>query len=157
MNLYVMEYKLEIDMANKKLITESNMSIEQKALGLLACVAQEQKVEVDRLISGTALSSYLQLHILHTLSFAPEKTLTVNQLKAAMIDESPNVSRALNKLVDMGMIVKNRSAEDQRTVFISITDLGEREHHSADEKLMTMSTNLNEAELSQLYELLQKF
>ena len=124
-------------------------------MGLLACVAQEQKAEMTRLLKPTDLSM-VQLMLLHSLSHSPDKTLTVNQLKQTMVDESPNVSRALNKLSDKGYITKTRSTEDQRTVYISITDAGEQAHIEGDSHLMTMSLDLPKEELEQLYKILSK-
>lgn len=142
-------------MAKKELIINADIAIEQKVLGLLACIAQEQKAEISRLLQPTDLSM-VQLMLLHSLSHSPKKTLTVNQLKQTMVDESPNVSRALNKLSDKGYIIKNRCEKDQRTVFISITNEGERAHNEGDTCLMHMSLNLDEQELAQLYQILLK-
>ena len=100
----------------------------------------------------------LQLNILHALSFAPEGQLTVNQIKNLMFDESPNVSRSLNKLVDAGYVVKQRSEEDQRIVHIHITDAGRQTHLDADEALLSVNSdiNLSNREAGQLYQLLAK-
>lgn len=142
-------------MANENLIVDSDLGVEQKVMGLLACLAREQKARIDRLIGETKLS-LLQLQLLHALSNAPEGTLTVTQLKSAMLDENPNVSRTLNKLVLMGFVTKRRRHEDQRRVLVSITEAGEHAHVAADERLLGMSTGLSEGELQQLYELLLK-
>jgi len=142
-------------LAKKELIINSDLSIENKVFGLLACIAQEQKAEITRLLKPSDLS-LVQLMLLHSLSHSPKKTLTVNQLKQTMIDESPNVSRALNKLSDKGYIIKNRCDKDQRTVFITITDDGEKAHTEGDQHLMGMSLNLEERELEQLYQILRK-
>lgn len=143
-------------MANKKLIINSDMSTEQKVIGLLSCIAQEQKVEMTRLIRPTSLS-LLQLQLLHALSFAPDGTLTVNQLKAAMIDDTPNVSRTLNKLVEAGYITKERSTEDQRTVYITITEAGHKAHKDADKQILKhVSLGLTDKETELLYKLLLK-
>ena len=142
-------------MANKQLIINSDLTLEQKVLALLACLAQEKKAEMSRLIRHTELS-LLQLQLLHTLSHAPEKRLTVNQLKQAMVDESSNVSRSLNNLMDKGFIVKERNRQDQRTVHISLTEAGEVAHIEADKNLLSMSLGLSESELEQFYGLLTK-
>lgn len=143
-------------MANKALITESaDLTTEQKVMALLACLAQEQKAHMDRLLRESRLS-VLQLQILHVLSKAPGGRMTVNQLRGFMVDDSPNVSRTLNKLVDTGFVTKERSAEDQRTVFVAITPDGEAAHVSADERLLEVSTGLSDRELEQLYRLLKK-
>jgi DNA-binding MarR family transcriptional regulator len=143
-------------MANIKLILDSKeMTLDQKATALLVCQGQEKVSEANRLLSGTGLS-LLQVNLLHALSKAPEKTLTVNQLKALMVEDSPNVSRTLNKLADNGLVQKQRSTSDQRTVFISITSEGEKAHTDADKKLEAMGTGLSDAELKTLCRLLAK-
>ncbi len=143
-------------MANKALIIErTDMSLEQKVLALIACVAQEKKVLVDKALSSNGLS-LLQLNLLHALANAPSGSLTVNQLKRAMIDENPNVSRTLNKMVDVGLITKKRDEEDQRTVHISITSKGHNAHIEGDKQLAGIKTGLNSDDLMSCYELLQK-
>ncbi|MCG8490196.1 MAG: MarR family transcriptional regulator [Sneathiellales bacterium] len=142
-------------MPNKDLIINSDMETDQKAVALIACIAQDYKVKMERLISPMDLS-LLQLQILHALDYSPKGCLTVNQIKAAMVDDNSNVSRTLNKLVDMGMIVKERSSQDQRTVFIRITDLGRNAHKEADKLLLSHTTGLTEADVKKLYALLLK-
>lgn len=142
-------------MANKTAIIESELSTEHKVTALMLCIAQEKKVEITRLIQHTNLS-ILQLNILHSLSKSPEGHLTVNQIKQLMIDESPNVSRALNKLVDSGYIKKQRSEQDQRIVHIHITSEGEQAHVDADSSLLTMELGLSASEAEDLYRLLVK-
>ena len=142
-------------MAKKALIVESDLDLEQKVIGLLACVAQEHKVEIERRIQQTPVS-FPQLQLLHALAVAPGGRMTVGQLKDVMVDENPNVSRALGKLADLGLVEKERSPEDQRTVFVTITAEGERTHEQADAHLLGLSTGLSKKDLRQLYELLCK-
>lgn len=143
-------------MANKDLIIRSDvMTVEQKVMGLIGCIAQEGKVEMERRIAPLNLSP-LQLSILHALDWGPDGGMTVGQLKSVMLDESPNMSRTLNKMVDAGLVAKRRSTEDQRIVHITITDAGRQMHKTADSELTGMSTGLAETDLQQLYRLLQK-
>ena len=144
-------------MANKAAIIHSDLDIRQKITGLLVCIAQEKKAEITRLIAPFGVSM-LQLNILHALSFAPEGELTVNQIKQLMFDESPNVSRSLNKLVDAGYVIKQRSEKDQRIVHIHITETGHQTHLDADKALLAMDNDLNlsSREAEQLYKLLAK-
>ena len=143
-------------MAKKSLVIAApDMSLDQKVVALLLCIAQEKKGEIDRALEGT-LQSMLQLNLLHALSKAPEKRLTVGQLKQVMVEDSPNVSRTLNKLAERGLVEKTRSADDQRTVHVSITRAGERAHTEGDARLMNLSTGLAQRELKQLFELLTK-
>jgi len=142
-------------LANKAAIINADVPTQFKAMGLIACIAQEQKVEMTRRISPTGLS-LIQLELLHALDQAPEKSLTVNELKQVMIDDSPNVSRALNKLMEAGFIIKQRSEADQRVVHICITEAGSAAHQQADRALMDMKLGLSDAETEQLFQLLAK-
>lgn len=142
-------------MANKDLIIHSDLDIEHKVMGLLACTAQEINVKIDRNIRPMGLSM-TQLNILHILSKAPDGKLTVNQIKSFMVDESPNISRSLNKLMENGHIVKERSTEDQRVVHINITDSGRKAHEDADKAIIDISVNLPREDLETLYIILKK-
>lgn len=142
-------------MANKLAIINSDIDTPRKVMALIACIGQEVKTEMTRKLKDSGLS-LIQLDILHTLSFAPDKCLTVNQIKSAMIDESPNVSRALNKLMDAGLIEKIRSQQDQRIVHIHITPTGEKAHIDADKELMSVEPPIDQHDADKLLELLKK-
>jgi len=142
--------------ANKALIIDNpDMTLDQKVVALLSCIAQEKKSDIDRSLAECNLS-YLQLNLLHTLSKSESGTLTVNQLKAAMIEDNPNVSRTLNKMVDMGLITKTRSDEDQRTVYVKITSKGEEMHELGDDCLGHLTSGLSPKDQKNLFALLQK-
>lgn len=142
-------------MPKKDLIINSDMETDQKAVALITCIAQEYKVKMERLINPMDLS-LLQLQILHALDYSQQGCLTVSQIKAAMVDDNSNVSRTLNKLAETGMVTKKRSQQDQRTVFISITDQGRAAHREADKKLLNHSTGLTDQDVETLYALLLK-
>ena len=143
-------------MANKSLIADSpDLSLEQKVMALLLCIAQEKKVELERRLGGV-LPSVVQLNLLHALDYGPQEGLTVNQLKASLADDSPNVSRALNKLVEQGHVEKSRSEDDQRVVRIRITRAGRKAHREADSRIEGLSLGLGKRDLKQLFELLSK-
>ncbi|HDM8202575.1 TPA: MarR family transcriptional regulator [Vibrio harveyi] len=142
-------------MANKQSIIDGDFPLESKILALIACIGQEQKMEMTRRIKHTGLS-LTQLQLLHILSQAPLEGLTINQLKALMVDDSPNVSRAVSKLVDGGHAIKERSETDQRIVHVRITESGELAHMECDKSLMGISLGLSESEVQNLYELLSK-
>ena len=145
--------------ANKSLIIDDpELTLDQKVAALLGCVAMEQKSRIEQILGQRQLS-FLQLNLLHALSRTDDGTMTVSGLKAAMVDDNPNVSRTLNKMVDAGLITKRRSEEDQRTVFVSITEKGERAHREADAALLEAGvegTGLDRKEQLQLYHLLKK-
>ncbi|RED46190.1 MarR family winged helix-turn-helix transcriptional regulator [Aestuariispira insulae] len=142
-------------MAKKNLIIDSDMPLDQKALVLLLCTAQEQQMEMTRIIQDLNLS-LAQLQMLHSLAQVPNGTLTVNQLKDFMVNDASNVSRALNKLVEAGYVTKERSTTDQRTVMVTITKDGHAAHEEADRRLIKHRLPLSAAETETLYGLLAK-
>ncbi len=144
-------------MANKNLVINNpDTNKEQKALGLLICAAQEFQAAAIKSIAHLGISP-LQLNMLHVLDKGPDKGLTVNQIKKFMIEESPNVSRALNKLMDKELIVKIRDKVDQRVVHIQITDKGRKLHAEADSVMVpNMRLDLPESDINTLYDILLK-
>src|SRR5499426_1743530 len=143
-------------MSNRTLVIDApEMTLDQKVIALLMCVAQEKKVEIERAIEGT-VQSFLQLKLLHSLAQAPGGRLTVGQLRSLMVERTANVSRTLNKLSDLGLIEKLRSTEDQRTVHVSITEAGRIAHDEGDASLLDLSTGLEQGELKRLFDLLVK-
>jgi DNA-binding MarR family transcriptional regulator len=70
--------------------------------------------------------SLQQLNALTILKGQPNKTATVNLIRERLIDRMPNVSRLLNKLVEKGLIKKDRDLSDQRVVYVNLTPEGEK-------------------------------
>src|SRR5882762_10925415 len=68
--------------------------------------------------------SLQQLNILTILKGQPDFTATVNLIRERLIDRMPNVSRLLNKLMDKGLVKKDRDLSDQRVVYIKLTPEG---------------------------------
>ena len=68
--------------------------------------------------------SLQQLNVLAILKGQPNHTTTVNLIRERLIDRMPNVSRLLNKLMDKGLIKKDRDLSDQRVVYIKLTPEG---------------------------------
>ena len=68
--------------------------------------------------------SLQQLNILAILKGQPNQTAAVNLIRERLIDRMPNVSRLLNKLMDKGLIKKDRDLSDQRVVYIKLTPEG---------------------------------
>ncbi|MCT4586673.1 MAG: winged helix DNA-binding protein [Carboxylicivirga sp.] len=145
-------------MANKDLIKNNeHLNKKQKALGLLLCIAQEVNSSMDKAVRPIKLSP-LQVNILHILDYAPKEGLTVNQIKQSMVEDSPNISRALNKLMEKKLVLKRRDKQDQRIVHITITDKGRDLHHEADALLLkAMNVSLTDEDADRLYEVLSKF
>lgn len=140
-------------MANKKLIIDSDINLDSKTILLLLCTAQELNADIARSLNQFNLS-FIQLQILHALDESVSGELTVSQIKSAMVDESPNVSRALNKLMKSKFIKKVRNLIDQRVVFVKITEEGKKVHHKADKELLKKTLNLSLEDKENLYKIL---
>jgi DNA-binding MarR family transcriptional regulator len=97
-----------------------------------------------------------QLTILHILDEMPGDNMTVNTIRDLMVEDSPNVSRALNKLATKNLITKERSREDQRVVFIRISQTGRDLHKTCDQRLLGNMIQLSEEESRILNNLLMK-
>ena len=108
-------------MAKKHLVTQSDLPTEHKAMMLVGCIAQEIKTEMERRLAPAGLTP-TQSAILHALDYGPKEGMTVNQLKSVMIEDNPNVSRTLYRLVEMCLVTKLRSIEDQRVGLVAIID-----------------------------------
>lgn len=142
-------------MANKQKVYESDFPIRDKAAVLIGCTAQEIANFAERTLKEFDLSR-AQLGILHFLDCATKDKMTVNELRETLIDDSPNVSRLLNKMVDKGLVQKERQTDDQRIVYVSLTEKGRQLHHQADEKILGHNVGLSPKECKQLIELLMK-
>lgn len=146
-------------MANKQLIIDSPiLNLEQKTMAFISYIGQELESYANKMLIPFKLS-YIQFQILGTLMRSEEKMLTVNQIKEELIANNPNVSRSVNTLMANDLIKKQRSEKDQRVVHIKLTAKGEKVHQEATDILLKNAPKprLNEAELRQLYQLLQKF
>ncbi len=141
-------------MANKQLLFESEIPSGAKALAMLICSAQEYQSRINLMLKKYSLSM-TQLSILHILDTVNE-AITVGDIKEAMIEDSPNVSRALRKLEEKFLIEKQRDLKDQRIVYISITPEGRTLHIDCDVELSSIKTGLTDSESESLSQLLLK-
>lgn len=142
-------------MANKQQVYDANFLIRDKAAVLIGCTAQDIDNFVEKRLKEFDISR-AQLGVLHFLDEAEKDEMTVNELREVLIDDSPNVSRMLNKMVDKGLVKKERQADDQRVVYVSLTEKGRKLHQRADEKIIGHNIRLSPKECRQLIELLMK-
>jgi DNA-binding MarR family transcriptional regulator len=141
--------------ANKQKVYEADFSLYDKAAVLVGCTAQEIANFVERALKEFGISRE-QLSVIHYLDTAGVNKMTVNELRETLIDDSPNVSRILNKMVDKGLVRKERQSDDQRVVHISLTEKGRRLHAQADQKITGHNVKLSPKECRTLIELLMK-
>ena len=70
--------------------------------------------------------SLQQLNVLSILKGQEKYTGSVNLIRDRLIDRSPNVSRLINKLMEKGLIQKDRTLSDQRVVHVKLTENGQK-------------------------------
>ena len=100
--------------------------------------------------------SLQQLNVLAILRGQPSGTATVNLVRERMIDRMPNVSRMLNKLMEKGLVAKERTASDQRVVYIKLTARGEKVAVKGREIFRSVEIGLSSKEAEALSGLLEK-
>ena len=67
--------------------------------------------------------SMAQFNILRILRGAKD-SIAINTVKERMIEKSPNTTRLMDKLIDKGLISRERCSEDRRVVYVKITKDG---------------------------------
>lgn len=101
--------------------------------------------------------SLQQLNVLSILKGQPANRATVSLIKDRMIDRMPNVSRMLNKLMEKGLIDKERQSADQRVVYIHLTAKGKAAAKEGRRLFRSVTFNLTEEKALALSELLDAF
>ncbi|GAB4016608.1 MarR family winged helix-turn-helix transcriptional regulator [Spirosoma koreense] len=98
--------------------------------------------------------SLQQLNVLTILKGQPHHKATVNLIRERLIDRMPNVSRLLNKLMEKGLIQKDRSTADQRVVYIQLTDKGIETADKGRLLFQSVAYDISHEQATQLNELL---
>ena len=100
-----------------------------------------------------------QFNILRILRGAKD-WLTMNDVKALMIEKSPNTTRLADKLLDKNFIIRKRSATDRRVVYVNITPQGLAILKEIDDKdgasHISYVEKISEEEAKQVNEILNK-
>lgn len=68
--------------------------------------------------------SIQQFNILRILRGAEEEWVSMNKIKALMIEQSPNATRLSDKLLNKGLIDRKRSESDRRIVYLALNKKG---------------------------------
>lgn len=100
--------------------------------------------------------SLQQLNVLAILKGQPNQTANVNLIKERLIDRMPNVSRLLNKLMEKGLVQKDRDQLDQRVVFIKLTAEGDKLAVKGRELFNKVAYGVKDKEAELLNDLLNK-
>lgn len=102
-----------------------------------------------------------QFNILRILRGAKE-SITVNTVKQRMVEKSPNTTRLMDKLIDKGLIERERCSDDRRVVYVKISEEGLKLLQKIDKEMevsgndVLVMKNLTEDEACLLSDLLDK-
>jgi DNA-binding MarR family transcriptional regulator len=100
--------------------------------------------------------SLQQLNVLAILKGQPDCTAPVHLIKERLIDRMPNVSRLINKLMDKGLLSKDRDRSDQRVVFVKLTPAGKELAIKGRKLFNKISVHIDDKEANLLNDLLTK-
>jgi DNA-binding MarR family transcriptional regulator len=129
-------------------------NVQQKAGMNLIYTANWLSNQYAAALSAVDLSLQ-QLNVLTILKGQPEHTANVNLIRDRLIDRMPNVSRLLNKLMEKGLVQKDRNLTDQRVVYIKLTKEGEETARKGREIFQSVPYTIDEAQAEQLNSLLE--
>ena len=79
--------------------------------------------ELDRIIGGFGLGLG-QFSVLRILRAAGGDGLPRGEIGARMVDRAPDVTRTIDKLEAMGLVVRSKGKEDRRQSMTQITEMG---------------------------------
>lgn len=99
-----------------------------------------------------------QFNILRILRGAKNE-INVNTVKDRMLEKSPNTTRLMDKLIDKGLIDRNKCKDDKRVVNVKITDKGLELLSEIDQNLeinKIMKPNITDEEANFLSDILDK-
>lgn len=139
----------------EKLLDGIDVSYDQKCVPLLLLSGQELEARLTR-ISGKFGLTYLQNLILHYLVEGEEDYMTINELSDCLAQKA-NTSRSVAQLVKSGLVTKTRSDDDERVVYVSVTEKGKALKEEVEASLGSLkSLGLNEEDAKAFFDLLIK-
>jgi DNA-binding MarR family transcriptional regulator len=141
----------------KRMTGERSTQSTRRVLDALRRVVQSLRLSARAAESDLGLSG-AQLFVLQKLS--EERTLSVNDLAERTLTHQSSVSVVTARLVDKGLVARERSAKDARRLDLSITPKGRamlrRSPLAAQERLLHGLAEMSERERAQLAALLER-
>lgn len=147
-----------------------NMKLEQE-IKQEAFVSAQQKAVVNLIFSYSWLKAQIssglkpfgitmqQYNVLRILKGQHPKGITTADIRGRMLDKMSDASRLVNRLENMGLVVKKVDFNDRRLVSVKISDQGLKlleAIRNQNQDLEHLMQNLTTDELVQLNELLDK-
>ena len=101
------------------------------------------------------MKSFQQLNALRIIAGQKDGKANVQIIKDRMIDDSPNVSRLLNKLREKQLIEKERCTLDQRIVYLQLTKEGKSLMERGKQLIESIEFNMESTKMNELNDLLE--
>jgi DNA-binding MarR family transcriptional regulator len=134
-------------------------SVRQEAfLSLLVTVDRLQRRHSE-FMAGFGVSPK-QYNILRILRGAGSSGLPVMEIGRRMIEKSPDISRIIDRLIDMGLVKRRRQRSDRRVVIVNIAnkglDLLDKMDQPVSNEVDNMLSSVNDSDMAELIDLLEK-
>lgn len=134
-------------------------SLEQEAMLNLMRTAALLEHELSEMMKSHGVT-LTQHNVLRILRGAGEKGLVRNEVSERLVAQVPDVTRLMDRLVEMGMVTRTRDTNDRRCVIARITRRGLDVLEKIEEPLMEIHRrqlgHMTEEELQTLVALLTK-
>ena len=138
-----------------KVLDGIDVTYDQKCVPLVWLSGQEIDARMNRISAKFGLTG-LQNLILHYLDDNEKGSMTINELSECL-SQGANTSRSVAQLVKMELVTKARSVDDERVVYVTITEKGRELKKVAEEAMKILYTvGLDEKDAKMLYDLLFK-
>lgn len=109
---------------------------------------------------GSLHLSISEMHLLEAVGMGLGQGRTVSETAKALSLTLPSVTVAVNKLEKKGLLSKAKAADDKRTVWLSLTDLGEKvnrvHQHFHENMVKSIARDMDETEKRALLKGMEK-
>ncbi|WP_443947099.1 MarR family winged helix-turn-helix transcriptional regulator [Pedobacter sp. AW1-32] len=139
----------------EKEIKHTFASPQQRALTNIIFTSNWVLNRISLALKPTGLSLQ-QFNVLSILYGQPQHVATVNLITERLIDRMPNTSRLINKLMEKGLVEKEKNNTDQRVVSIRLTKSGALLKEQGREIMDAILVNLTDDEANVLNGFLEK-
>lgn len=99
-------------------------STSQEAFLALVKTTDQLRRDLGRMLETSGITMQ-QYNVLRILRGAGDTGLPTLEIADRMIEQTPGITRLIDRLEERGLVLRNRSLEDRRQVICKITDSGE--------------------------------
>lgn len=134
-------------------------SVQEEVVLALMRTADQLAAPMNEVLRSANLS-VSQYNILRILRGAGDEQLPCGEISARMVRREPDLTRLLDRLEARGLVVRERSTSDRRSVLASITAAGrkllEELDEPAEEVLKRSLAHVSRRRLEELLEILEE-